>query len=69
VSCLGLSFDAKANRIVFHEPVLPAFLNDVTLRGLRLAGGRTDIAARRVGKGVVIDVLERPPSVGVLTIN
>ena len=68
-SCLGLAFDAQAGRIVFHEPILPDFLEAVTLKGLSLPGGRVDVAARRVGKGVVVDVLDRPASIGVLTIN
>ena len=68
-SCLGLTFEAQANRIVFREPMLPAFLDAVTLRGLSLPAGKVDVAVRRANRGFVVDVLDRPATIEVLTIN
>jgi glycogen debranching enzyme len=68
-SCAGLAFDTAARRITFREPVLPRFLDKVILRGLRVEGGGADVALVRSGRHVVVDVLERRGSVGVLTIT
>jgi glycogen debranching enzyme len=68
-SCLGLSFEAEASRIVFRKPVLPGFINEITLTGLRLPAGKVDVAVSRANRGVVVDVLDRPPAIEVLTIN
>ena len=68
-SCAGLAFDTEAQRVTFREPVLPPFLDEVILRGLRMKGGSADVALRRSNRHVIVDVLERRGSVGVLTIN
>jgi glycogen debranching enzyme len=68
-SCLGLSFEAESNRLIFRKPVLPSFLNDVTLTGLSLPAGKVDIQVRRAHRGFVVDVLDRSPGIEVLTIN
>ena len=48
-SCLGLSFEAEASRVVFRKPALPDFLNEITLTGLSLPAGKVDVhgVARR----------------------
>ena len=68
-SCAGLAFDTDAQRVTFREPVLPPFLDEVILRGLRMKGGSADVALRRSDRHVIVDVLERRGSIGVLTIN
>ena len=68
-SCLGLSFEAEVNRIVFRQPTLPAFLDEIVLRGLSLPAGKIDVAVRRADCGFVVDVLDRPSSVEVVTIS
>jgi glycogen debranching enzyme len=68
-SCLGLSFEAEANRIIFRRPVLPAFLNEITLTGLSLPAGRVNVQVRRAHRGFVVDVLDRSAAIEVLTIN
>jgi glycogen debranching enzyme len=68
-SCLGLSFEAEANRIIFRRPVLPEFLNEVTLTGLSLPAGKVDVQVRRAHRGFVVDVLNRSAAIEVLTIN
>jgi glycogen debranching enzyme len=58
-ACLGLSFDPGARRIHFDHPYLPEFVDDVVLRGLRVADGRVDIAFKRAGANVLMQVLRR----------
>jgi glycogen debranching enzyme len=66
-SCLGLEFDPVALQISFNEPELPAFLDEVTLRHLMIGTGSSDIAIRRSGRRVVVDVLDRGGDIQVLT--
>jgi glycogen debranching enzyme len=66
-SCLGLGFDAERIHIRFDEPVLPAFLEEVTIRNLVLDGGSADVTLRRSRSQVVVDVLQRQGPVRVVT--
>jgi glycogen debranching enzyme len=56
-SSLGLEFDQERNEILLHEPHLPAFLEEVTLRNLRLGKSVVDLMLRRHGNNVSIQVL------------
>ncbi len=58
-SCLGLEFDPHSMQIKFEEPHLPAFLDEVTLRNLLIGTGSADVALRRSGRHVVVDVIDR----------
>lgn len=66
-SSLGLSFDAKAEHIIFSEPVLPNFLDELHIRHVRAGDGRADIMLRRSGEKVLVDVLDRTGDVRVLS--
>ncbi|SHF98140.1 Glycogen debranching enzyme (alpha-1,6-glucosidase) [Kaistia soli DSM 19436] len=68
-SCLGLRFDPSAGEIMFDEPVLPPFLDELILRRLRVGPGRMDVALRRSGQEVVVNVLAREGRVRALTRN
>jgi glycogen debranching enzyme len=68
-SCLGLSFESEANRVVFRRPVLPEFLDEIRLTGLSLPAGRVDVEVRRASRGFVVDVLDRSAGIEVVTIN
>ncbi|HVX90059.1 MAG TPA: hypothetical protein VHC20_00045, partial [Candidatus Paceibacterota bacterium] len=67
--CLGLGFDPGERRITFEEPMMPAFLNEVLLRNLSIGDDTADVAVRRSGQQVVVDVLARRGPVRVLTTN
>jgi glycogen debranching enzyme len=67
-SCLGLSFDALQRHVIFRQPALPAFLDEVVLRRVAIGGGVLDIALRRAGSEVAVNVLNRQGDVRVLTI-
>jgi glycogen debranching enzyme len=56
-SSLGLEFDADRNEILLRKPRLPSFLEEVTLRNLRLGGSAVDLLLRRHGNDVSIQVL------------
>jgi hypothetical protein len=58
-SCLGLGFDVPSRTVVLDRPCLPAFLDEVQLRGLAIGAARIDIALRRVHGGVAMNVLTR----------
>ena len=66
-SCLGLGFDRNKSQVTSEGPVLPAFLGEVTLRNLALNRATVDLALRRSGMQVVVDVLDRRGSVQVMT--
>ncbi len=58
-ACLGLSFSPEDGLIAFDRPVLPDFLEDVSLTGLRVSDAKADVALRRSGEEVVVNVLRR----------
>jgi glycogen debranching enzyme len=68
-SCLGAGFDPDSGQVTFEEPSLPEFLDEVVLRRMSIGGGSADVALRRSGRKVVVDVLERRGGVRVLTTN
>ena len=54
---------------MFRRPVLPDFLDEITLNGLSLPAGKVDVQVRRANRGFVVDVLDRSPAIEVVTIN
>ena len=68
-ACLGIEFDPAARRITFNRPILPRFLDEVTLRGLRIADATADITLRRAGEGVALQVLRRSGPCEIVTTN
>jgi glycogen debranching enzyme len=65
-ACLGLTFDPEDHRIALDEPVLPAFLDELLLRNVRLGAGSLDILVTRAGGGVTTTVLRREGGLGLL---
>jgi glycogen debranching enzyme len=55
---LGLEFDPQAGEIRMRNPHLPAFLDEVVLRKLRLGDASLDIKVRRHRGDVSVEVLE-----------
>jgi glycogen debranching enzyme len=56
-SSLGLEFDQARDEILLREPRLPTFLEEVTLRNLRLGQSTVDLTLHRHGDDVSIQVL------------
>ena len=46
-TCLGLRFDPAHRRVEMHDPVLPGFLESVTLGDLRVGGGTLEAEIQR----------------------
>ena len=57
-AALGLEFDADRGEIRLHNPRLPAFLNEVVLRDLRLGASSADLRVRRHGDEVSLEVMK-----------
>jgi len=68
-SCLGLRFDPQQCHVIFERPMLPDFLDEVTLHGLAISGARIDVKICRADREVAIHVLEREGKVQLVTIN
>lgn len=68
-SCLGLGFDTREGQVTFDRPVMPDFLNEITLRGVAINGGSIDVSLRRTGTEVVANVLARRGHVRVVTMS
>jgi len=68
-SILGLSIDADRSRITFEHPVLPPFLEEVRIRGLKAGGGSLDVVLTRHGDDVGVNVLRRDGPVELVTIK
>src|SRR5216684_3751234 len=56
-AALGLEFDARRGEIRLRNPRLPAFLNEVVLRDLKLGASSVDLRVRRHGDEVSLEVL------------
>ncbi len=56
-AALGLEFDVARGEIRLRDPRLPAFLNEVVLRDLRLGPSSVDLRVRRHGDEVSLEVL------------
>jgi glycogen debranching enzyme len=54
---LGFEFDPDAGEIRLRNPRLPDFLDDVTIRDLKLGNGSVDFVVRRHGAEVSIQIL------------
>jgi glycogen debranching enzyme len=69
-ACLGLRIDAPAGRVSFHYPLLPEFLREVRVRGLRTDGGTVDVRLERHGPDdVALNVLGRTGRVEVMVVK
>ena len=56
-AALGLEFDARRGEIRLRNPRLPAFLNEVVLRELRLGSSSVDLRVRRHDDDVSLEVM------------
>jgi glycogen debranching enzyme len=66
---IGLSVDAIQKRIVLTRPVLPDFLEQVTIRNLAVANASVDLALFRSGSAVAATVERRSGDVDVILLN
>ncbi|WP_043353522.1 amylo-alpha-1,6-glucosidase, partial [Methylobacterium sp. B1] len=65
-ACLGLELDHERNRVRLKNPILPAFLDGVTLYNVKLGGSRLDLRFQRYDDDVTVSVQRRHGDVQVV---
>lgn len=58
-ACLGLTFNVEKETIGLHRPVLPPFLDEVCLRGLKVGSTTMDLQLHRRHHEVAISLLQK----------
>jgi glycogen debranching enzyme len=58
-ACLGMQLRQEANAVSFRDPVMPAFLDHVTINHLSLGNSRIDLKLQRHGSDVTLNLLRR----------
>ncbi|WP_029032081.1 glycogen debranching N-terminal domain-containing protein [Salinarimonas rosea] len=67
-ACLGISVDPGRRVVRLDRPVLPRFLDEVSVRRLPVGDDRVDLTVRRAGEEVVVHALSRPEGVCIETV-
>lgn len=68
-ACLGLRVRAAAGQVCLDFPILPDWLNEVHVRGLRVGDGSVDMRLHRHRTDVGVNVLDRSGRVEVLVMK
>jgi glycogen debranching enzyme len=68
-ACLGLSIDATRQEILFSQPILPDFLQNVRILNLRVGNARIDIQLERHEHTVGVNVLRKSGKVHVVAVK
>jgi glycogen debranching enzyme len=64
-AALGLKVEHGKGEIVFHDPQLPAFMEEVSINGLTLGEACADLHLRRRGGRTEVTIVERKGDVAV----
>jgi len=65
-ACLGLSIQAPEKKIYFNHPVLPPFLQEVTLKNLKVGSSSIDISLIRHAQDVGVNVMRKDGDIEVV---
>jgi len=68
-ACLGMDLRHDANSVSFRDPVMPAFLDYVTLNHLSLGKSRLDLRLHRHGRDVTLNLLLRQGDAKVMLVK
>jgi len=68
-ACLGIRIEAATRQVYFDYPLLPPFLREVRIRGLRVGTGSVDLLLTRHGDDVGVNVLGRTGQVEVVLVK
>jgi glycogen debranching enzyme len=68
-ACLGLSVSAVRGEIRFDRPLLPASLNELRIRDLRVGDAFVELDLTRHGLDVGVNVLRREGPIEVLVVE
>jgi len=58
-ACLGISIQAQENKVYVNKPILPPFLQEVTVKNLRVGASSLDITFKRHEQDVTINVMRK----------
>jgi glycogen debranching enzyme len=58
-ACLGLQFLYSTQEIVLQEPLIPDFLDELTIGNLRLGNSRVDLHLHRYANDVTVSITGR----------
>jgi glycogen debranching enzyme len=68
-ACLGLRIEAATGRVYLRHPLLPSFLEEVRIRGIRVGAGSVDLRFSRHPGDVGVTVLARTGDIEVVTVK
>jgi len=68
-ACLGMELRHEASSMSFRDPVMPAFLDFVTLNQLSLGKSRLDLRLHRHGRDVTLNLLRRQGDAKVMLVK
>jgi glycogen debranching enzyme len=68
-ACLGLRIEAATGRLYLHYPLLPEFLQEVRIRGIRVGAGSVDLQFSRYSEDVGVTVLARTGELEVVVLK
>ncbi len=68
-ACLGLRIEATTGRVCLEYPLLPEFVEQVRIRGIRVGSGVVDLLFHRYGDDVSVNVLARSGGVQVIVVK
>jgi len=67
-AALGITFDAKASRILFIHPTLPEWIDELRITNLRLCNSAADVVLRRSHDTTSLGVLRRDGPIEVVLV-
>ncbi|MEZ0375253.1 MAG: amylo-alpha-1,6-glucosidase, partial [Candidatus Sericytochromatia bacterium] len=68
-ACLGLELQANSSRLLLKQPLLPDFLKEVRILGLRAGAANLDLLLTRHGSDVAVNVLRREGQIEVVVLK
>lgn len=68
-ACLGMELDHGRNRVRFRNPILPPFLDGISIYNLKLGESRLDLRLQRHQDDVTVSVLRRTGDAQVATVK
>ncbi|MCY1667699.1 amylo-alpha-1,6-glucosidase [Rhizobium sp. SL86] len=68
-ACLGLEQAHTENEIRFRDPIMPAFLDEIVLRNIKLGSSHADFRMHRYGTDVATNVLGRNGNAKILIVK
>jgi glycogen debranching enzyme len=68
-ACFGMELSHQANEIRFTDPIMPEFVDSVTITNLRLGESRVKLILRRHGADVTLNLLDRSGDAKILLVK